>query len=102
LTPLLLSHRIIYMRTTTTVEGTHMNRIGPSQRAVAAYVEANPGCPKLHPAEHVGPHGSRKYGYDAVNRAIRAGLIEDRGTKTYQLYLTAKGAVLLGIDDFAG
>jgi hypothetical protein len=33
-----------------------------------------------------------------VDRAIRAGLIEDRGIKTYQLYLTAKGAALLGID----
>lgn len=50
-------------------------RIGPVMIAAAEYVAAHPGCAKLPVAEHVGPHGSRKYGYQAVDRAIAAGLI---------------------------
>lgn len=44
-------------------------------REAVAYVSANPGCAILPIAEHIGPHGSRKYGYAAVHRAAKAGLI---------------------------
>lgn len=50
-------------------------RVGPMMERAAAYVAANPGCAILPVAEHVGPHGSRKYGYATVHRAIAAGLI---------------------------
>jgi hypothetical protein len=50
-------------------------RIGKCMQDVESYVYSHPGCPKLHPAEAVGPNGSRKYGYETVNRAIRAGLV---------------------------
>jgi hypothetical protein len=39
------------------------------------YVQEHPGCPILPVAEAVGPHGSRKFGYRSVHRAISAGLI---------------------------
>jgi hypothetical protein len=70
-----------------------MNRIGPAMKAAVEYVASHPGCPKLPAAEYCGPHGSRKFGYAAVNRAMRAGLIEDRGTERtrYALHVTAKG-----------
>lgn len=63
-------------------------RIGPCMELVAMYVRLNPGCPKLHAAEFVGPHGSRRYGYRAVDRAIKAGLIVARQGKgnRYALY----------------
>lgn len=48
----------------------------PRMFEAVEYVRSNPGCPKLHVAEHVGPHGSRKFGYQTVDRAIKAGLIE--------------------------
>jgi len=47
----------------------------PRMFAAAEYVAANPGCPILPVAEHIGPNGSRRYGYAAVHRAIKAGLI---------------------------
>ncbi len=54
-----------------------MTRPAPRARMIqaAAYVRANPGCAILPVAEHVGPHGSRQYGYQTVHRAIKAGLI---------------------------
>jgi hypothetical protein len=74
-----------------------MNRIGPAMIVATRYVAAHPGCPKLPAAEHCGPHGSRKFGYAAVDRAMRAGLIEDRGTSriAYALYVTGKGAAAI-------
>lgn len=50
-------------------------RIGSKMRAAANYVRRNSGCAILPVAEYVGPHGSRRYGYAIVDRAIRAGLI---------------------------
>jgi hypothetical protein len=50
-------------------------RIGPCMEAVAEYVAMHPGRPVLHAARHVGPHGSTRYGYQTVDRAIRAGLV---------------------------
>lgn len=46
--------------------------------AVTSYVEQHPGCLKVEAARAVGPHGSTKYGYAAVDRALRAKLIELR------------------------
>lgn len=63
-------------------------RTAPMMYGVASYVAANPGCPKLHAAEYVGPNGSRRYGYRTVDRAIKAGLIRAERTAagTYRLY----------------
>lgn len=52
-----------------------MTRIGPRMAHVLAYVAANPGLPMLRAARRVGPHGSTRYGYRAVHRAIAAGLV---------------------------
>lgn len=74
-----------------------MERIGPNMRAAVEYVAENPGCPKLPVARAIGPHGSTKFGYEAVDRAMRAGLIEHRGgmAGTYSLYVTEKGETLI-------
>jgi hypothetical protein len=50
-------------------------------------VAAHPGCAILPVAEYVGPHGSRKYGYATVHRAIKAGLI--RATRARGRYTLA-------------
>lgn len=50
-------------------------RIGPKMQAATDYVRDHPGCTKLAVADHVGPHGSRMFGYRIVDRAISAGLI---------------------------
>jgi len=47
----------------------------PKMFAALQYVQANPGCQAIEAARHVGPHGSLRFGYAAVKRAIRAGLI---------------------------
>lgn len=54
----------------------------------AAYVCAHPGVSKLQVAQRVGPNGSTMYGYNAVDRAIRAGLIRAEKGKgnSYRLY----------------
>lgn len=64
------------------------NSVGHRMLAAASYVCANPGSVKLHVAEHIGPHGSRKFGYAAVDRAINAGLIRAERDKSgrYHLY----------------
>jgi len=51
------------------------NRIGPRMREAVEFVRLHPGCAILPVAKAVGPHGSRRYGYRIVHRAIRAGLI---------------------------
>ena len=70
-----------------------MNRIGPAMKAAVEYVSANPGCPKLPCARAIGPNGSTKFGYAAIDRAMRAGLIEDRATgrSAYALHVTNAG-----------
>ena len=57
-----------------------MTRIGPRMREIAEYVERYPGCTPLAAAESLSYHGveSRQFGYRAVHRAERAGLIELR------------------------
>jgi hypothetical protein len=49
--------------------------IGPKMNQAVDYVARNPGCAILPVARYVGPHGSIKFGYRAVHRAIKAGLI---------------------------
>jgi hypothetical protein len=57
----------------------------PQLRAVREYVREHPGCTRQDAAEAVGSHGSRKHGYAAVDRALRAGLINltREGRKKY-------------------
>jgi hypothetical protein len=51
-------------------------RIGPRMREAAAYVALHPGCAILPAARSIAPYGRGiKFGYAAVHRAIRAGLI---------------------------
>jgi hypothetical protein len=69
-------------------------RTGPGMLAATAYVASSPGCPKLPVAKAVGPHGSTRFGYAIVNRAMRAGLIEHRGSPDawkYVLHITEAG-----------
>lgn len=47
----------------------------PRMFRAVAYVAAHPDCPILPVAEAVAPHGSRRFGYAIVHRAIRAGLL---------------------------
>jgi len=67
-------------------------RIGPKMQEAADFVNQNPGCSMLKVAEAIGPNGSRYYGYRAVHRALKAGLIRDRGHEVgapngqYRLY----------------
>lgn len=49
------------------------NRIGPQMQAAVSYVTSNPGCAIRPVADYIGP--SRRYGYAAVHRAIKAGVI---------------------------
>lgn len=78
-------------------------RVGPRMEEAAEYVREHPGCPILPVAEHVGPHGSRRYGYATVHRAIRAGLIwatEGKGGR-YALYpVDAVPIGVLGADHY--
>jgi hypothetical protein len=48
---------------------------GPAMNRVVFYVDRHPGCRMLPAAEAAGANGSRRYGYAAVDRAIRAGII---------------------------
>lgn len=50
-------------------------RIGHRMHALASYVARNPGCTMLAAAEHVGPHGSRQFGYRTAHRAVSAGIV---------------------------
>lgn len=61
--------------TITLVSARPARRVGPTMRAAVRYVAAHPGCAILPAAEYCGPNGSRRYGYQAVHRAIRAGLL---------------------------
>lgn len=67
-------------------------RIGPKMQAAAEYVRHHPGCTKHEVSVAIGPHGSNNFGNRAVLRAIKAGLIEDRGGEPmrYKLYVTEK------------
>lgn len=61
-------------------------RVGPRMKDVVSFVEANPGCVAMRVAQAVGPHGSLKYGYATVHRAIRAGVV-NRVRDSNRMYL---------------
>jgi hypothetical protein len=62
-------------------------RIGPKMQAAHDYVATHPACNKLAVAKHIGPNHSLRYGYNAVDRAINAGLITAvRTVRSYRLY----------------
>lgn len=52
-------------------------RIGPRMAEALDYITRNPGCAILPVAEHVGPRGSRRYGYRTVHRRLEAGLVRN-------------------------
>jgi hypothetical protein len=64
-------------------------RVGPLMSVVAAFVAAHPGCCKRDAARAARPGDTvvNKYGYAAVDRAIRAGLVRvaDRRGAAYVL-----------------
>ena len=65
-------------------------RIGHKMNQVANFVRANDGCMMVDAAREVGPHGSTRYGYQAVHRAVNAGLVVCRPGKrrgTYTLHV---------------
>lgn len=69
-------------------------RIGPKMAQATDYVSRHPGCAMLPVARYVGPHGSIKFGYRTVRRAIKAGLIQaERAKQTgpYTLNATTQG-----------
>lgn len=49
--------------------------IGVRMQDAARYVRTHPGCAKIDAARYAGPYGSLRYGYQTINRALRAGLI---------------------------
>lgn len=72
-----------------------MQRIGYRMRQIVYYVENNPGCTIREAAMATRRHSNEghKYGYASAHRAIKAGLIEDRGGEKkgqYSLYIPEK------------
>lgn len=53
-----------------------MKRIGPKMRRVAHLVYVHGRITLIDVARQVGPHGSLRYGYETIERAIRAGLVK--------------------------
>lgn len=62
-------------------------RKGSKMAAAIEYVKGNPRCTKMAAAAAIGPNGSLRFGYAAVDRAIRAGFLGSvfDGRK-YELY----------------
>src|ERR1700761_1104270 len=67
-------------------------RYGPRMLQVTAYVRDHPGKSSNAVSYAAGPHGIRIHGQKAVNRALWAGLIEDRGRgRAFELHITDTG-----------
>jgi hypothetical protein len=67
-------------------------RYGPRMLQVTAYVRDCPGKSSNAVSYAAGPHGIRIHGQKAVNRALWAGLIEDRGRgRAFELHITDTG-----------
>ena len=67
-------------------------RYGPRMLQAAAYVRDCPGASSNSVSYAIGPHGIRIHGQKAVNRALWAGLIEDRGRgRAFELHITDTG-----------
>ena len=68
------------------------NRVGPQMQRAVEIVAANPGCHKILVARQITPcpvaEGNWAYGYNPINRAIKAGLIraEQGSDGRYALY----------------
>jgi hypothetical protein len=75
------------------------DRVGPRMLDVVRYVEDHPGTSILSVAEHVGPHGSRQFGYRTVHRAIQKGLVRyERVRGRYKLYPVKTAGPMRGRD----
>jgi hypothetical protein len=73
-----------------------MPRTGNGMRAALRFIAAHPRTPKLAVAEAVGPNGSRRYGYQIVDRCIAAGLVHaGTGLRGCRLTLTDAGRATL-------
>lgn len=68
-------------------------RIGPKMIAAIEYAGDHPGTTQQRCALAIGPNGSHAFGARAVQRALRAGLIENHSDtlRAYALYVTDKG-----------
>lgn len=68
-------------------------RVGFRMRQAVEYVRSNPGCAIYPVARWVGPHGSTRYGYQIVHRAIKAGLLTAtrKGDGSYALTVREEG-----------
>lgn len=67
-------------------------RYGPRMLQVTAYVRDHPGESSNSVSYAAGPHGIRIHGQKAVNRALSAGLIENRGKgRVFELHITDTG-----------
>ena len=67
-------------------------RYGPRMLQVTAFVRDHPGESSNAVSYATGPHGIRIHGQKAVNRALWAGLIENRGTgRAFELRITETG-----------
>ena len=53
-------------------------KVGPRMETIISYVARNPGLSKAVVARACGPKGSRRYGYQAIERCLNAGLLEER------------------------
>jgi len=82
------------------------SRIGPKMILAAEWVAAHPGCNKIGAAHYASPRPGNarrgcglRYGYDAVNRALGAGLIANWGPPDgpYWLDITGYGVAVLGL-----
>jgi len=71
--------------------------IGPAMRDALKYIYENPGSIPYHVAQAVGPNGSRRFGYQILERCKKRGLIENRAGKDGlprhpgRLFLTEEG-----------
>lgn len=67
-------------------------RVGPRMSQTVSYVAASPGCTKYEAAKAVSPSGLPQHGYEIVNRALRAGLIVNRGNTHHGSLHTPDGS----------
>lgn len=67
-------------------------KVGSTMEAVLGIIRVDPGRTKGHAARILAARGEPKRMYSAVDRCIRAGLVEARnGESGYALYLTSLG-----------
>lgn len=72
-------------------------RVGPRMREAVVHVTVCPGCTLRDVVRAMPYHGreSYSYAYQAITRAIRAGMIENRGgAARFALHVTDAGRAL--------